>query len=79
MALNITEAIAAQALIRWVSTLTLWERTDPNPDLDEADERLLEHVRVLAKSAECLAVIAAVVFVLCDQVREEAQRIGARS
>jgi hypothetical protein len=51
MALNITEAIAAQALIRWVSTLTLWERTDPNPDLDEADERLLEHVRVLAKSA----------------------------
>jgi len=51
MALNITEAIAAQALIRWVSTLTLWERTDPNPDLDEADERLLEHVRVLAKAA----------------------------
>lgn len=51
MALNITEAIAAQALIRWVSTLTLWERADPNPDLDEADERLLEHVRVLARSA----------------------------
>ena len=51
MALNITEAIAAQALIRWVSTLTLWERTDPNPDLDEADEWLLEHVRVLAKAA----------------------------
>lgn len=52
MALNITEAIAAQALIRWVSTLTLWERTDPpGTDVDERDELLVEHVSVLAKSA----------------------------
>lgn len=50
MTMNTGEAIAAQALIDWVTSLTLWERTT-HGDVQALDEQLVAHVHLLAKGA----------------------------
>jgi hypothetical protein len=52
MSLTISEAIAAQALIRWVSTLKMWERVvETEEDVQAMDEALVTHARILGRAA----------------------------